>query len=261
MIEKNLKTYQASGIVNYYTQLNQLQGAEKMLLDLFSDRLSSFKMLDIGVGGGRTTQYFAPVVKEYVGIDYSVNMIAACEQKFTNSSFQASFQVVDAREMKQFADDSFDLILFSYNGIDSVTHSDRLKILQEVARVGKSGGYFFFSSHNLQSMIQEFNYQKHLSWNLFKTYVNLVMFSFLRLSNRSVTRKQLQQKDYYLICDEPHNFKLKNYYIRPQSQLKQLDKSFKNIQVFSWQSGKQVFDFADCIVNSQMWLYYLCQIN
>ena len=260
-MEENLKTYQTANIVNYYTQLNQLQGAEKTLLDLLSDRLSSFKMLDIGVGGGRTTAHFAPVVKEYVGIDYSADMIAACQQKFANSSFKADFKVADARDLSQFADNSFDLILFSFNGIDYVSHSDRLSILQEVARVGKSGGYFFFSSHNLLSMTQEFNYQKHLSLNLFKTYVNLVMFAFLRFANLPVTFKQLQKKDYYIIRDESHNFKLKTYYIRPQAQIKQLQNDFHNIKIYSWQSGQQIFNVADSMVNSPMWLYYLCQVN
>lgn len=35
-------------------------------------------MLDIGVGAGQTTPYFAQSVKEYIGIDYSSQMIQAC---------------------------------------------------------------------------------------------------------------------------------------------------------------------------------------
>ena len=74
------------------------------------------KMLDIGVGGGRTTLHFAPLVKEYVGIDYSQNMIKACQERFA----QVSFQTADARSMGIFKDSTFDFILFSYNGIDYI---------------------------------------------------------------------------------------------------------------------------------------------
>jgi ubiquinone/menaquinone biosynthesis C-methylase UbiE len=40
------------------------------------------KMLDIGVGRGRTTMHFAQAAEEYWAIDYSEEMIAACRERF-----------------------------------------------------------------------------------------------------------------------------------------------------------------------------------
>ena len=62
--DKNLQTYLTSDVVNYYQYLQQLQPAEETLIKLLKDRLSTMKMLDLGVGGGRTTKHFFSLVQE-----------------------------------------------------------------------------------------------------------------------------------------------------------------------------------------------------
>lgn len=261
MVDQNYQAYIAREIVRHYSQLRQLQPAEQTILDLLRHEysLSNMKMLDIGVGGGRTTEYFSSVVREYIGIDYSEEMIAACQKRFPSQS--KVFKVVDARDMSQFSDNSFDFILFSFNGLDVISHPDRLQVFQEVRRIGKSGGYFCFSSHNLQALEQEFNWKNHLSLNPVETYVNLIMFAILRFFNRSVSLKQIKNSNYEIIKDEPHNFRLKQYYVRPQEQINQLKSDFDNIKIYSWKSGLELSTQQDLSANSDMWLYYLCEIR
>lgn len=261
MIDRNQETYQTPGIVWHYTQLNKLQPAEQTILELLRNRLPTMKMLDIGIGGGRTTQHFSPLAGEYTGIDYSPQMIAACQQRFARSPPAIALEVGDARNMHQFADNSFDFILFSFNGIDYVSVSDRLKILSEIARVGKTGCYFYFSSHNLQGMATEFNWHTKLSLNPLKTYVNLVILGLLNIFNLEITRKQLETADYLIIKDESHNFRLQTYYIRPQAQIQQLQSSFGEIEIYSWQTGLEITDLQELSTNSEMWFYYLCTIK
>jgi ubiquinone/menaquinone biosynthesis C-methylase UbiE len=261
MIDRNHATYSSSNIVWHYTQLSKLQPAEQTIFDLLRDQLPTMKMLDIGIGGGRTTQHFAPFVEEYIGIDYSKEMIAACQQRFANSTQAMTLEVGDARNMQQFADNSFDFILFSFNGIDYVSPSDRIQILQEVNRVGKLGGYFFFSSHNLQTIAAEFDYKTKLSLNPLKTYVNLVMLGLLKLCNLTITREQLRDAEYLVIKDESHNFRLQTYYIRPEAQIKQLAFGFHSIEIYSWKSGLLISDNHELSISSDQWLYYLCAIN
>ena len=251
MVDHNHQVYIAPKIVQHYSQLSQLQPAEQTILDLFHNEWSSIKMLDIGVGGGRTTKHFSRVVQEYIGIDYSEEMIAACQKRFPSQS--SLFQIVDARDMSQYPDNTFDFVLFSFNGIDVLSHLDRLQILQEVSRIGKSGGYFFFSSHNLQGLEREFNWQSHFNLNPFKTYINMIMFALLRFFNRSVSLKQIKNSNYEIIQDESHNFRLKQYYVRPQEQINQL--------IYSWQSGLELSTQKDLRANTDMWLYYLCKIK
>ena len=143
MSDQNQKTYASAGIVWYYIQLSLLQPAEKTVLDRFKDQLSTMSLLDIGIGGGQTTQHFAPLAKAYTGIDYSAEMIVACQQKFSGVLPPASLNVGDARDMSQFADNTFDFILFSFNGIDYVSHYDRLRIFSRVKQGGKTWQLLF----------------------------------------------------------------------------------------------------------------------
>lgn len=218
-------------------------------------------MLDLGVGGGRTTQHFAPLVGEYVGIDYSPEMIAACKKRFTAASGKFLFEVGDARNLSQFRDNYFDFILFSFNGIDYISHSDRLRVWQEISRVGKSGGYFCFSSHNLQGIEREFAWRNHLKFNPLTTYINLVMWAILRGCNLSITPEKLKASDYAIVRDEPHNFRLHTYYVRPQQQIQQLDSNFRDIKIYSWKSGREISSKSELLSNFEMWLYYFCTVK
>lgn len=261
MFDHNHQVFTARGIVQHYSQLHHLQPAEKTILELLTNEWSRMKMLDIGVGGGRTTPHFSRLVEEYVGIDYAQEMVAVCQKRFPQSSASRMFAVADARNMSQFQDNSFDFILFSFNGIDALSHLDRLKVFQEVSRVGKPGGYFFFSSHNMQGLEREFNWLNQLSLNPLKTYVNLIMLALLRCCNRSISLQQIKHADHEIIQDESHNFRLKQYYVRPREQLNQLATDFSNIKVYSWQSGLEIKTQQDLNVNADMWLYYLCRIK
>ncbi len=40
-------------------------------------------MLDMGVGGGRTTKYFAPLVRFYIGADYAFPMLKSAKKDMT----------------------------------------------------------------------------------------------------------------------------------------------------------------------------------
>ena len=259
--EQNQKTYAARQIVRHYAALSALQPAEQAIFDQLRDRLPAMQMLDIGVGGGRTTGHFAPIVSSYIGIDTSAEMIAACRLRFPDQAFETG----DARAMSQFADNSFDLILFSFNGIDYVSHADRLRILQEVRRVGKPGGYFCFSSHNLQAMERVLDWRNQLSFNPLTTYSNLVMLLLLRGLNPTLSLKQLKTSAHTVIRDESHNFRLQTYYVRPEDQLRQLAADFEQIQIYAWKSDLEITGLntpaASPDASTHLWLYYLCMIR
>jgi ubiquinone/menaquinone biosynthesis C-methylase UbiE len=94
------------------------------------------RVLDLGVGGGRTTHSLAPHASLYIGIDYSRAMIEICQDRFPHHQFEPG----DARDLSRFPAEWFDFVLFSYNGIDFVDHADRLQVLKEIARVSHLGG-------------------------------------------------------------------------------------------------------------------------
>lgn len=249
----NKETYEAEDVVKGYSTESHLFEPEATVLDIFRDRLNNMRMLDIGIGGGRTTCNFAHMAKEYVGIDYSENMVNACKKRFPDLSSSISFMVCDVRSMKIFEDGYFDFILFSYNGIDAISHRDRLKALQEIKRVCKRGGYFCFSSHNLQGIGQLF--APRLSANPVRTLKKIARYFLLR-----PTVKKLKRSRYAMIRDGAHNHRLVQYYIKPEEQVEQLkDAGFRNVRVYSL-DGKEVEDKSRLgTINDMLWLYYLCE--
>lgn len=59
------------------------------------------------------------------------------------------FRVMDATNLKELETESFDLVIFPYNGIDYIYPTEkRRKAFSEINRVLKRGGRFIFSSHN-----------------------------------------------------------------------------------------------------------------
>src|SRR5688572_13594767 len=67
----NETAYAQDDIVSFYANTNALRKPEETIFRMLSAVLPTMTMLDIGVGGGRTTRFFAPVTKQYVGMDYS----------------------------------------------------------------------------------------------------------------------------------------------------------------------------------------------
>jgi SAM-dependent methyltransferase len=142
---RNQEVYSDGGLVRFYGDRAFLYPAEEAILSRFETELRGARILDLGVGGGRTTVPLLALSSRYVGADYTAEMVEKSRARYPG----VDFRHCDARDMKEFADGSFDFALFSANGIDHVVHQDRLAILREVHRVLAPGGLFVFSSHNL----------------------------------------------------------------------------------------------------------------
>src|SRR6476660_1734249 len=111
---RNKAVYESAEIAQEYALCSNLYPPEEAILRIMLPHLPSLRMLDLGVGGGRTTLHFAKWVREYVGADYSEAMIGECRQRFSTYPDHISFAVCDARSMEMFANSSFDFILFSF---------------------------------------------------------------------------------------------------------------------------------------------------
>jgi ubiquinone/menaquinone biosynthesis C-methylase UbiE len=259
----NKDTYERNDVVKSYSKKTNLQLPEKTILSFIGDNLSEMKMLDIGIGGGRTTLHFAKLVKEYVGIDYSEKMVNTSKKLYYKYSKNISFKVCDARSMKMFKKNTFDFILFSFNGIDYVSHNDRLKILREINRVGKPGGYFCFSTHNIQASDRIFKFAHQLNKHpkiLFKNIIKWLLICFIK--NKYSNIKKIKYSQYAIFNDGAHKFKLQTYYIKPIEQIKQLiNNNFSNIQIFSLNSGNEIKNEIELNNTYDAWLYYLCIIK
>lgn len=140
--------YVEGAVVDFYARHADLQEAERRLFAAYLR--PGQEVLDVGVGGGRTTPHLAAQARRYVGVDYSEPMVAHCRRAYP----ELSFELADATRMPLFADASFDLVVFSFNGLDSIpTLEGRRSCLSECARVLRPGGVFILSVHNARYLI------------------------------------------------------------------------------------------------------------
>jgi SAM-dependent methyltransferase len=146
--DPNLDTYNSTELTSYYSSLNYLTPCERLLFDEYLS--PGMTILDLGVGGGRTTSYLSSLAGRYVGADYAAEMISACQKKFPN----LEFKTVDAADLSKFAASSFDAVVMAFNGIDSLVPDDsRYQAFREIHRVLKPKGVLIFSSHNARSIL------------------------------------------------------------------------------------------------------------
>jgi ubiquinone/menaquinone biosynthesis C-methylase UbiE len=117
--------------------------SERALVPRLTEEYAGGAVLDIGIGGGRTVPLLTARTKEYVGIDFVPELVEAARRRFPGFDIRDG----DARAL-EFPDASFDIVFFSINGIDAISHVDRATALREIRRVLKPSGTFLYSTHN-----------------------------------------------------------------------------------------------------------------
>ncbi|MFP3545281.1 class I SAM-dependent methyltransferase [Rhizobium sp. SIMBA_035] len=209
---------------DYRSSTGFINEGERVVFEIARNRGAGARILDIGIGGGRTTGLFQPVAADYVGIDYTPEMVALAQRNYPS----AQLEHMDARDLSRFAKSSFDIVVFSYNGIDSVDADGRKAILGEVSRVLKAGGTFVFSTFNrnwhgfgekrARSSIVWSNDPLKLGFRLVKHAVGLV---------RERRFAPLEQRDgeHAILLHRAHDFGIMVYATTPEQLRSQLGES------------------------------------
>ncbi len=151
-MDTNRVIYERSRTVRHYVDAaaHGLTVPEEYCLGLLPETRRT-SILDIGIGAGRTTSVLRSRFRQYIGVDYSAGMIEAAKSLFP----ECDLRVLDARELH--LPNQFDCILFSFNGIDSIPIDDRQLVQRLIWEHLPSGGYFIFSTHNM-------NYKRTKKW-------------------------------------------------------------------------------------------------
>ncbi|HWY38608.1 MAG TPA: class I SAM-dependent methyltransferase [Bacteroidia bacterium] len=248
--------YSKENVVKHYVAAEGLQKPEQIILKKLEDKLSNMTVLDMGIGGGRTTAYFAGKVKKYTGIDFSEKMIEACKLKFEKKHPNIELLTEDARNLSRFKNEEFDLVLFSFNGIDHIDHQERQQVLAEIRRICKKDGDFIFSSHNIFYVP---NLSKvHFRFNIFKMLQAVFKRSGFVTANK-IKLETWQEKDHIILFDAMNDFGLHIYYTKPSFEAENLRRcGFKNIDVYDV-NGVKINLAEEAGTGASPWLYYHCR--
>lgn len=245
--------YRSGAVVEQYARLTSLQAPERAIFDAIGPALKHCRLLDLGVGGGRTTHELIRRCDHYVGADYAEPMVAACRSKFADQilNHDVRFEVADARALP-FADASFDVVFFSFNGIDLVGADSRATALAECRRVLRPGGHFVYSSHNLNWL----DSRRNVRWEGLRDYLETQRFwSAMRRINREIW--PISQRSSVELVD-PYGGGL-TCYVRPEELLRQTRAcGFDRARVFDL-NGLEVQDSARVVCLTDAWVYVMCQ--
>jgi ubiquinone/menaquinone biosynthesis C-methylase UbiE len=164
ILAKNIEHYQTDDALEQYSHYH-LMYEEKYLLPKYFKKQSS--VLDLACGAGRTTVRLHEMGYTVKGVDLSQILLNAAKSRFPYIPFEQG-SYCDLHE----ADNSFDNILISYNGLDYVLENEREQALRECSRVLKQGGCLIFSSHNIKYLHGVLSPINHHKWFCLKNTLN-----------------------------------------------------------------------------------------
>jgi SAM-dependent methyltransferase len=255
--ELNQQAYRSQQVVSTYVSQIGLQPPEEMALEHYLDRLQGVSILDLGCGGGRMTPRLSRLASDYLGADYSAEMIAACRERYPD----LLFEIVDARDLSRFEDGRFGAVVFAYNGLDYIDHEDRLKALDEIHRVLCDRGLFVFSTHNRNcgssyappELERLYLHPRCMARNL----ATLRRYWRRKRNRRANAPRQIEAGEYSILNDNAQDYALLTYYIEKEAQDCQSKESgFKTLSMYGT-DGKALELGQDD--HQSAWVYFVVE--
>jgi SAM-dependent methyltransferase len=257
----NRSTWKLPATVRVYERLEGFTDpGEQSALEYVAAEVRGQPVLDIGVGAGRTTPLLRAISEDYTAIDYTREMVDACRLRHAG----VDVRQMDARDLSAFANGQFALVVFSFNGIDSVDLDDRHQVLREVHRVLRPGGLFIVSAHNRNGPGhgEQPGIRLDFSWNPVK--LGWRVLKLLERLPRAV-RNHIRYRDLGETHDQwairnagAHDFGIVVMYTSLAEQKRQLQAAgFQTEIAFDSTAGKPVNEGAD--TSGVWWFHYVAR--
>jgi ubiquinone/menaquinone biosynthesis C-methylase UbiE len=163
--QRNASSYEKK--TNFFEFRNQINKYRRVLLSW-----AKGNVLEVGVGTGRSLEYYKRDVNELVGIDYSSKMLEQAIEKLENKEefrigdLNAKFSVMDAEKMT-FDDNSFDCVV---DFLNMHCYNDYELVIKNIKRVLKDKGTFivlargessYFLIKDFYKIFKPFFFMKH----------------------------------------------------------------------------------------------------
>jgi ubiquinone/menaquinone biosynthesis C-methylase UbiE len=255
--DKNRSVFER--VANSYTDL-ALAPAERVLLARLAPMLGGMDMLELGVGSGRTAYTFAPLVRRYVGLDYAPAMLALAE-RLVGRDPNVELVLGDARDLSC-VNGTFDLVTFSFNGIDALPYADRQRVLGGISGVLRPGGWLMFSSHSTRALplsTRKERSPRRMRSRLYRVYARVDDVRYwwkVRGVNSHLQLEEVSTQGWTVVSNFGHNFRLDDCYVEPSHQVAVLEQlGFGSIELFDREGGVVTADEP----GAGPWLHYLCR--
>jgi ubiquinone/menaquinone biosynthesis C-methylase UbiE len=166
-------------------------------------QLNDKALLEIACGTGQLTGLLRNKAEAVTAIDPDSNRIEAARKQVSKVNFQ-----VGSGERLKFADDSFDIVLFSY----SLHHQDCVKALDEAKRVVHQDGHILIiePTYNGEFTLLVSVFEKDEPLRLQRTlaYINSGIYNILRKDSYCVAHPYADEKALY-------DYFIKNFMTEP----------------------------------------------
>ncbi|MFH1571415.1 MAG: class I SAM-dependent methyltransferase [Gemmatimonadota bacterium] len=138
--------YEDPAVVARYATVGLWPAEEALVVDFVPD---GARVLDLGCGAGRTSVALAEIGLQVVGVDLSEAMVRTARQQAQLAGVEVDFRTMNALDLA-LPPESFDVALFSYNGIELLPgRGGKRRAFEEVYRILRPGGHFIFCAHSL----------------------------------------------------------------------------------------------------------------
>ncbi len=251
----NKKFYLSKTAASWYAEKEFILPEEQAFLREYEEQIRGREVLDIGIGAGRSTRYLLPLAGSYIGVDYSPDMVKEAGVHFPSARLEER----DARDLSAYKNEQFDAVIFSFNGMDCLSHEGRMQTLAEIRRVLKPNGLFAFSSHNRDKPkgkpyeLRFLNRSKHpvrMIKNLWHYWEGIRDW-------RSSRHCALDAEEYAMRHDSGNFFKVPMYYISKQAQKKQAERlGFQFEAIFDGNGHPTSTEQLDPVSS---WIFYVCR--
>ena len=197
-----------------------LRPPEATLLLRYADSLAG-RVLELGCGAGRITGYLGSRGGDVLGVDISPGMVDYCRRRYP----QLRFQVGDLADLSAFQDGSRDVVIAEFNVLGVLDDVERKRVLGELHRVLDDRGLLIFSAHNIAFIP---NVPKPValvtrSRNPARALWNLARLPLRERNHRRIGKLERHERDYALVNDQAHDYRLLHYYIGRDAQSRQLE--------------------------------------
>ncbi len=248
----NANIFNTRKAVDYYAA-HGLSVAESIVLRRVRDAYDGKRVLDLGVGAGRTTPALHLLASHYCGVDLSSEMLAAARRRYPGATFLQR----DIRSLGALPDQPYDFVLASCNLFDLLEHDERLGVLRDIRDLMAPNGTLLFSAHNLDWEDAGSRPSLAMPRSPVAACRRLLGHTIDMANYRRLAALESRGPGHALLRDRAHHWSGVFYYVDSRTQTQQLaELGFSDIEVLG-DDGAVLRDGDDTSAHSS--LFYVCR--